>query len=98
MTAVSLHPGVVKTDIWRNRGEESSFFDKFLMSIIRPLVGIFGIRSDEGAKTTIHCATSDEIPSHNGKYFAYDLNFYFFLLFSLTLICILFLFVKSKQG
>lgn len=79
MTAVSLHPGVVKTDIWRNRGADSSYFVKFLMSMIRPLVGIFGINSDEGAKTTIHCATSDEIPSQNGKYFAYGSNFFIFL-------------------
>lgn len=70
VTAVSLHPGVVKTDIWRNRGQDSSAFIKFLMAFIRPMVGIFGISSDDGAKTTIHCATSDEIPSQNGKYFA----------------------------
>lgn len=70
MTAVSLHPGVVSTDIWRNRGEESACLMKTMMVCLRPMVKCFCLSTADGAKTTIHCATSDEVPSQNGKYFA----------------------------
>lgn len=70
VTAVSLHPGVVSTDIWRNRVEESSGSKKFMMKLMKPMVKLFGLNRADGAKTTIYCATSDQVPSQNGKYFA----------------------------
>ena len=68
MTAVALHPGVVNTEILRFR-DNQSIFTKMLLLLLKPLVGLFGISSSEGAKNTIHCATSDEIPNQSGLYF-----------------------------
>ena len=70
MTAVSLHPGVVATDLWRSRGQEASFMKKTMMNFTRPCVNLFGLSVADGTKTTIYCATSDEVPKNNGKYFA----------------------------
>lgn len=68
ISAVSLHPGVVITEIWRKR-ENQTWLASMLMSIFRPLVNLFGKSTSDGAKTTIHCATSDDIPSQSGSYF-----------------------------
>lgn len=68
MYAVSLHPGVVNTEIMRSR-DNQSIFTKILLLFLRPLVGLFGISSADGAKTTIHCATSEDIPNQSGLYF-----------------------------
>lgn len=68
VTAVALHPGVVNTEILRFR-DNQSIFTKMLLLLLKPLVGLFGISSSEGAKNTIHCATSDEIPNQSGLYF-----------------------------
>ncbi len=70
VTAASLHPGVVATDIFRTRGQDATGFKKVLSGILRPCVRLFGLSVADGAKTTIYCATSDEIPKNNGKYFA----------------------------
>lgn len=56
--AFSLHPGVVATDIWRS-----------VPFPLRGLVKLFMISEEEGAKTTLHCATSAEAKGHSGAYF-----------------------------
>ncbi len=56
--AFSLHPGVVATDIWRS-----------VPFPFRGLVKLFMISEEEGAKTTLHCATSPEAAGHSGAYF-----------------------------
>lgn len=56
--AFSLHPGVVATDIWRS-----------VPFPLRGLVKLFMISEEEGAKTSIHCATSPEVKGHSGAYF-----------------------------
>jgi retinol dehydrogenase-12 len=56
--AFSLHPGVVATDIWRS-----------VPFPLRGLVKLFMISEEEGAKTSIHCATSPEAKGHSGAYF-----------------------------
>jgi retinol dehydrogenase-12 len=68
VTAVSLNPGLVVTDIWRTR-QEATFKRKVLLWMSIPLVKLFGKNAADGAKTTIYCATSDDVPNHNGKYF-----------------------------
>ena len=56
-TVTSLHPGVVATDVWR--------------SIPAPLAWIakkFMISPDEGANTTLYCATAPEVAGKSGTY------------------------------
>lgn len=54
----SLHPGVIASEIWRE-----------VPWPIRPLMTMFMISSEEGAKTTLYCATSPEVASHDGRFY-----------------------------
>lgn len=58
VTTYSLHPGVVATDVWRQ-----------VPWPVRPIMKMFMIGEEEGAATTIHCATSDEVASETGLYY-----------------------------
>ncbi len=49
--------------------EGQSFGSTILMGIVNPLFAIFGKNSANGAKTTIHCAISDDIANQSGLYF-----------------------------
>ncbi len=51
----SLHPGVVASDIWRR-----------LPGFVLPLAKLFMITNEEGAMTSLHCATAPDLPT--GKY------------------------------
>lgn len=61
LTAVSLHPGAVKTDLGRNMG---GLF-KCVGVIFTPCLKT----AERGAETTVHCATADLYPKENGAYF-----------------------------
>jgi len=55
----SLHPGVVGSDIWQRR-------------IPRPIarvMGMFMLTTEDGAKTTLHCALSDDASGETGLYY-----------------------------
>lgn len=54
----SLHPGVVASDVWRE-----------VPAVFRGAMKLFMITNEEGAKTTLHCATSPECASDSGKYY-----------------------------
>jgi retinol dehydrogenase 12 len=54
----SLHPGVVASDAWRR-----------VPWPIRPLLKLRMISNEEGAKTSIYCATSREVADDNGRYY-----------------------------
>jgi retinol dehydrogenase-12 len=54
----ALHPGVVASDAWRR-----------VPWPIRPLIKLFMISNDEGARTTLHCATSDDVAAEDGLYY-----------------------------
>ncbi|KAA0719859.1 Retinol dehydrogenase 12 [Triplophysa tibetana] len=65
VTANSLHPGVVMTEVMRNY----NFIVRFLFN----LVGFFFFKSSkEGAVSTIYCAVSEETEGITGKYFDSD--------------------------
>uniref|UniRef100_A0A8C1PQ30 Zgc:64106 n=1 Tax=Cyprinus carpio TaxID=7962 RepID=A0A8C1PQ30_CYPCA len=65
VTANSLHPGVVMTDIMRNY----NFIIRFLFN----LVGFFFFKTaEEGAFSPIYCAVSEEVEGITGKYFDSD--------------------------
>lgn len=54
----SLHPGVVATDIWRSAPWP-----------LAPLIKLFMISAEDGARTTLFCATSDKTASESGSYY-----------------------------
>lgn len=56
--AYSLHPGVIASDVWRE-----------IPQPIRWLMTRSMISNDEGAKTTLYCATSADVSSDNGLYY-----------------------------
>jgi retinol dehydrogenase-12 len=58
VTTYSLHPGVVASDIWRR-----------VPAPIRGAMKLFMISIEEGAKTTLHCATAPELAAKTGLYY-----------------------------
>ncbi|CAB1354158.1 unnamed protein product [Coregonus sp. 'balchen'] len=65
VTANSLHPGLVMTEVMRHY----NFMVRFLFNII----GIFFFKSsEEGAVSTIYCAVATETEGITGKYFDSD--------------------------
>ena len=58
VTTYALHPGVVASDIWRK-----------IPWPIRPLIKLFMISNEEGAKTSVHCATSPDLAEQSGLYY-----------------------------
>jgi retinol dehydrogenase-12 len=55
----SLHPGVVASDIWRS-----------VPWPLRPLFKLRGISNEDGAKTTLYCATSGKTAEQSGLYYS----------------------------
>lgn len=58
VTTYSLHPGVVATDVWRE-----------VPALIRPLIKLMMISTEEGAATTLYCATSGDVGDQTGLYY-----------------------------
>jgi retinol dehydrogenase-12 len=58
VTVYALHPGVVASDAWRR-----------IPWPIRPLVTRNMISNEDGAKTTLHCALSEEAGRETGLYY-----------------------------
>lgn len=58
VTTYSLHPGVVASNVWRS-----------VPWPIQPLIKIFMLSNDEGARTSLYCATSAETASQSGRYY-----------------------------
>ncbi|XP_031681415.1 retinol dehydrogenase 12-like [Oncorhynchus kisutch] len=65
VTANSLHPGVVMTEVMRHYN--------FLVRFLFNLIGIFFFKSsEEGAVSTIYCAVAEEMEGITGKYIDSD--------------------------
>jgi len=58
ITAYALHPGVVASDIWRR-----------VPWPVRPLLKLRMISPEEGARTSLYCATSPEVAAATGRYY-----------------------------
>ncbi len=58
VTTYSLHPGVVASDVWRE-----------VPAFIRPLIKLLMISTEEGAATTLYCATSPDVSGETGLYY-----------------------------
>lgn len=59
VTANCLHPGLVRTSIFKNMNS----FNRFFMSFI-------ATSPEKGAETSVYLATSDEVANISGKYFS----------------------------
>jgi retinol dehydrogenase-12 len=71
ITSVSLHPGVVKTELWREFTEKKTSKGlACLFTTFKPVFYLMAKNSTEGAQTTIHCAVNEKIPQQNGEYFS----------------------------
>ncbi len=60
VTTYSLHPGVIASDIWQRR------VPRFLSALPR----LFMKNTTDGARTSVYCATSVEVTTHSGRYYA----------------------------
>jgi len=58
VTTYALHPGVVASDIWRK-----------VPWPLRSLMKLAMITTEEGAKTSLHCATAPELGQSSGLYY-----------------------------
>jgi retinol dehydrogenase-12 len=58
VTACSLHPGRVASEIWGA-----------VPWPIRPVVKSFMLTTEQGAKTSLYCATSPDVASESGQYY-----------------------------
>jgi retinol dehydrogenase 12 len=58
VTTYSLHPGAVATDVWRR-----------IPWPIRPLMTRRMLSPEDGAKTTLYCATAPELAAETGRYY-----------------------------
>jgi NAD(P)-dependent dehydrogenase (short-subunit alcohol dehydrogenase family) len=58
VTTYSLHPGVVASDVWRR-----------VPWPFRSLIKLWMITNEEGAATTLHCATAPTLASESGLYY-----------------------------
>ena len=58
VTTYSLHPGVVASDVWRA-----------VPGPLRWLIKLRMISTEEGAQTTLHCATAPELAQQTGLYY-----------------------------
>jgi retinol dehydrogenase 12 len=58
VTSYSLHPGVVASDIWRR-----------IPAPVRPLVTRRMLTVDQGAQTSLYCATSPDLAEVSGRFY-----------------------------
>ena len=66
VTAVSVHPGWVRTDLARHS------MPLWVQDVLlRPFLRLAGmIEPWEGAQTTLHCVLSDDVPNHPGAFYS----------------------------
>ena len=58
VSASALHPGVVASDIWRR-----------VPRLVRPLITARMLTTEQGAVTSLYCATSPSVPADGGRYY-----------------------------
>jgi NAD(P)-dependent dehydrogenase (short-subunit alcohol dehydrogenase family) len=58
VTTYALHPGVVASDLWRS-----------VPGVFRPIIKLFMISNEKGARTTLHCASAPELANESGLYY-----------------------------
>ncbi|KAM0515011.1 hypothetical protein ACHAPE_006333 [Trichoderma viride] len=63
ITSLSMHPGIVRTEIWKGKKDASFLMRTFL----RPVVSLIGVAPEEGVKTQLWCTVSKDVK--NGAYY-----------------------------
>ena len=58
VSAYALHPGVVASDIWRR-----------VPRLVRPLIKARMLTTEQGAVTSLYCATSPAVAADGGRYY-----------------------------
>jgi NAD(P)-dependent dehydrogenase (short-subunit alcohol dehydrogenase family) len=58
VTTYALHPGVVASDIWRR-----------VPRPVRPLLTARMLTTEQGARTSLECATSADLAAHSGRFY-----------------------------
>lgn len=58
VTSYALHPGAVATDVWRR-----------VPVVLRGVIKLFMKSAEDGAKTTIYCATDPSLARQSGRYY-----------------------------
>ena len=58
VTTYSLHPGVIASDVWRR-----------VPWPIRPMIKLFMQSPEQGARTSLYCATAPELSGETGRYY-----------------------------
>ncbi|CAH1261989.1 RDH12 [Branchiostoma lanceolatum] len=66
VTTYSLHPGVIKTDLYQHLGTSMGWKS----GIINTFAKWFGKNLVQGAQTTIHCAVTEGLEEKSGQYFS----------------------------
>ena len=66
VTAYSLHPGFVRSEISRHMDEQMGM----LSTVLWPFLTLISKDCTDGAQTTIYCAVDEEVKDHNGLYYA----------------------------
>jgi NAD(P)-dependent dehydrogenase (short-subunit alcohol dehydrogenase family) len=59
VSVYAVHPGVVASDLWRE-----------VNPALRWVMKLFMISNEEGAKTSLYCATSEDVCTESGFYYA----------------------------
>ena len=58
MTTYSLHPGAIASNVWRR-----------VPWPLDAVMKVFMKSSEDGARTSVYCATSPEVANDSGKYY-----------------------------
>jgi retinol dehydrogenase-12 len=58
VTTYALHPGVIASDVWRQ-----------IPWPVRDIIKLFMKSTEQGARTSVHCATAPELAGHTGRYY-----------------------------
>ncbi len=66
VTVYSLHPGIIKTDLFRNFPPIYKFFN----NLIKPIY----MKPKSGAQTTLYCALEESLKDESGFYYEYVLR------------------------
>ncbi|KAI8484769.1 hypothetical protein Bbelb_375320 [Branchiostoma belcheri] len=66
VTTYSLHPGVIKTDLYNHLGTSMGWKS----GVINTFAKWFGKTVVQGAQTTIHCAVTEGLEDKTGQYFS----------------------------
>lgn len=70
VTANSLHPGAVRTELTRHVFDQQSWWRRATQFLLKPLMAVTFKTAAHGAQTSIYCAIAPELDGVSGKYFS----------------------------